>query len=139
MLASLLVAVVLSGSASDPLAAAWKARAARATEKLSKPGLDACDRALEVAFQSATTDRRGGQEMYALAIRIGEDVMLAGYSYRGGKLVDFSIYGLPPQWMAHQKVDSKTLSVVLGRAPGCAFDLCTTDPFSDGPCTERTR
>ena len=50
------------------------------------------------------------------------------------KSVDFSIFSLPREWMVHQPVESKTLSVVLGNGPKCAFDLCTSDPFSDGPC-----
>jgi hypothetical protein len=138
MLTSLVVSLVLSGSTGE-LAAQWKARAERATRNLLKPGLDVCDRAVEVAFQTAQNIGTEAMPMYALTITIGSRSMLAGWAYKGTKLVDFSVMELPPRWMAHQGVDSRTLSVVLGTGEKCAFDLCVTDPFAEGPCAEPKR
>jgi hypothetical protein len=136
MLPSLVLVAVLSGSGGDALSVAWKARAERATQKLSKPGLDACDRAVEVAFQTFQASGNDASRRFTITIAIADEMMLAMYSYKGGKLVDFAMMSLPPKWMAHQPADSKTLSVVLADGPKCAFDLCTNDPFSDGPCAE---
>jgi hypothetical protein len=130
---ALLLSVVMPNDALDK---AWRARAERATKKLLQPGLDACDRAVELAFQKpkgAVTSVR----TYALEITVGKDTMLVGYHYDGQTLKDFSMFGVPPTWRVHQLTDSKTISVVLKNEPGCAFDLCSNDPFSDGPCASK--
>lgn len=133
-----MVSLVLSDSAAagDEVDKAWKARAERAAKKLAQPGLDECDRAVEVAFQNAKVESKGGR-LYPLEIHIGTERLLVGYHYEGTKLKDFSLYGVPAKWMVHQPVASKTISVVLGDGPRCAFDLCSNDPFSDGPCAEK--
>lgn len=144
MLASLLVASVLhagpaagAASPSDPVDAAWKARAERAVKKLSDPKLDACDRAVEEAFRDAKQQGSGGTKSYGLVIRVGARHMLVAFEYEGAKLIDFAMFNVPEKWMIHQPADSKTVSVVLGDGPRCAFDLCANDPFSDGPCAEK--
>lgn len=113
---------------------AWKARAELATKKLEGKGLDECDRAVELAFQKFDTSSSREGTRYALVIRIGAETLLAGYSYDAGKLKDFSLFNVPPKWMVHQPTGTKTISVVLGSGPKCAFDLCSDDPFSEGPC-----
>lgn len=136
MISTLLVSFVLSGSSPDAVAAAWKQRAERATQKLAGPGLDECDTAVEVAFQNARVQDKGPRRTYALQIKIGNEAMLLSYSYVGARVDDFWIASLPRGWMAHQPASNKTLSVVLSSAPGCAFDLCTNDPMSEGPCKD---
>ncbi|MGV3624360.1 MAG: hypothetical protein ACO1OB_26305 [Archangium sp.] len=48
--------------------------------------------------------------------------------------MDFALYGVPPKWLVHQPAGTKTITVVLGSGPKCAFGMCSDDPFSEGPC-----
>jgi hypothetical protein len=60
--------------------------------------------------------------------------MRAAFVYEGERLSNFLIVALPPRWLAVQKVDGKTLNVLVPEAQ-CAFDLCIDDPFAEGPCS----
>ena len=125
-----LVALMLSQDAAA-VEKAWKARAELATKKLEGKGLDECDRALELAFQKfGTTSGRNGTT-HELVIRVGAETFLAAYTYDAGTLKDFSMFSVPSKWMVHQPTGTKTISVMTGK---CTFDLCSDDPFSDGPC-----
>ncbi len=119
--------------AADVLDGAWKHRAQAARKKLSKPGLDACDGAVERGFEQFQMTRSKDERTYSLRIRINGQTMTASYVYRGARLGEFVVSALPPRWLAVQKANSKTLSVLVGDA-NCALDLCTNNPFSDGPC-----
>lgn len=134
MVTRLVVLLVVLAEPKNPIDDAWAARATRATKKLEDTGLDACDRAVEVAFRDFGVRRDPAGATYTLEIRVGAERMFAGYRYVGGKLDDFQLFGIPEKWMVHQPANSKTVSVVLGSGPRCAFDLCANDPFSEGPC-----
>jgi hypothetical protein len=117
----------------DDIGVAWKLRAGEATKKLSMPGLDACDKALERGFEQFKETASKGERIYWLNIEIGGQTLVANYSYQGTRLSTFVLAALPARWLAVQKPDSKTLSILVGSA-NCALDLCTNNPFSGGPC-----
>lgn len=123
--------------APDPISAAWRARAELAGKKLAGPGLDACDRGVELAFQHPKENVSGSRHDFLLAIEVDGKEMLVTYSYESQRLEAFGIVALPPRWFALQKADSKTLTVLLSNGSKCALDLCTNDPTADGPCAER--
>jgi len=125
-------------STSDPVGNAWKTRAEVATKKLAAPGLDKCDKAVELAFQSPNVVTSGKQRNFELLIDIDGLAMVASYSYTGQQLNSFVLIVLPPEWLAVQKTDSKTLNVLVADS-NCTFDLCTNDPFTPGPCAERKK
>jgi hypothetical protein len=120
----------------DAIGKAWRARAALAAKKLAGPGLDACDRGVEAAFQHPSEKVSGNQRSFLLTIEVGDQAMMVSYSYEGQRLDSFAIVALPARWFALQKADSKTLTVLLGSGK-CALDLCTNDPLIDGPCVEK--
>lgn len=130
--------VALAAETKDPVQAAWTARAALGRSRLAKGGLDGCDTALEKAFQEAkqTTERDG--RTFDLAIEVGGQTLLVLYRYHGNKLDSFALVAVPPQWVAYQKAESKTLRFILGPPNSCAFSLCTRGPTDDGPCIEKT-
>jgi len=123
-------------SALDSVAKAWRSRAEAATEKLASPGLDRCDKALELAFQHFNGVTSGKQRSFELMIEIDGQAMVASYTYMGQGLTSFALLALPPGWLAVQKTDSKNLNVLVADSK-CSFDLCTNDPFPTGPCAER--
>jgi len=122
--------------APDSVGKAWKARAGAATKKLASPGLDKCDKAVELAFQHHNEVTSGNQRSFDLLIEIESQAMLASYSYVGQRLASFVLLALPPEWLAVQKTDSKTLNILV-EGSNCSFDLCTNDPFATGPCAVR--
>jgi len=117
----------------DDLSNTWHSRAERARAALKEPTLDACDKAYEHAYASAREENAGDQRYFHLAFDIGTGRMRVAYVYEANRLANFLIVALPPQWLAVQKADGKTLSVLVQEAQ-CAFDLCTNDPFAAGPC-----
>lgn len=121
----------------DPVSAAWRARAKLAAKKLAGPGLDACDRGVELAFQHPEEKVSGNRRDFILAIEVDGKTMLVTYSYETQRLEAFGILALPPGWLALQKAGSKTLTVLLSSASKCALDLCTDDPTAGGPCAEK--
>lgn len=125
-------------SASDPIGNAWKSRAEAATKKLAAPGLDKCDKAVELAFQSPNVVTSGKQRNFELLIDIDNQAMVASYSYTGQQLTSFVLIVLPPEWLAVQKAESKTLNILVADS-NCTFDLCTNDPFMSGACAERKK
>lgn len=126
-------------SAPDSVGKAWKSRAEAATKKLATPGLDKCDKGLELAFQHPNEVTSGKERSFELMIEIDRQAMVASYSYEGKRLTSFALLALPPGWLAVQKTDSKTLNILVTRS-NCSFDLCTNAPFTTGPCAEkRTR
>lgn len=129
-----LFGVIGSTAKADDLKDAWNARAESAEIKLKGPGLDACDKAYEHAFASSTERMAGTQRSFNLTFDIGTERMRAAYVYDGNRLSGFLIVALPPRWLTVQKMDGKTLSVLVQEAQ-CAFDLCTDDPFALGPCS----
>ena len=140
------VTVFLSQSPAQPLDStpdsvgkAWRSRAEAATKKLASPGLDKCDKGVEVAFQGSIETTSGKQRSFDLQIEIDGQTMVGYYSYAGQRLTAFVLVELPPGWLAVQKTDSKTLNILV-EASNCTFDICTDDPFTTGPCAEkRTR
>lgn len=122
--------------ASDIVGNAWKGRAEAATKKLATPGLDMCDKGLELAFQQPNEVSSGKQRSFELLIEIGNEAMVASYTYAGQKLKSFAVLALPPGWLAVQNTDSKTLNILVA-ASGCSFDLCTNDPFASGACADQ--
>ncbi len=121
---------------SDAITKAWRTRAALAAKKLAAGGLDACDRAVELAFQRPMSKASGNNRMFLLSIEVGGETMQVGYSYDGPKPGTFVVGSLPPGWTVMQKAHSKTLSVFPGNEK-CALDLCTSDPLVEGPCVEK--
>jgi len=122
--------------AADIVGKAWKSRAEAATKRLATPGLDKCDKGLELAFQVPNEVNSGKQRSYELLIEIDNQSMVASYTYAGPKLTSFALLVLPPGWLAVQNTDSKTLNILVA-ASGCSFDLCTNDPFASGSCAEQ--
>jgi hypothetical protein len=123
-------------SAPDLVGTTWKSRAGAATKKLANPGLDRCDKGVELAFQNPNEATSGKQRSFELQIDIDGQAMVASYSYAGQRLNAFVLHALPSGWLAVQKTDSKTLSILV-EGSKCSFDLCTNDPFAAGPCAER--
>ena len=117
----------------DEIAAAWLARADRAAKRLAEPGLDACDVAYERAFQRPKENARPPFRVFELAVEISGRTLRASYSYRVGKVASFELISLPPGWIARQRVNSKTLSILVAAA-NCGMDFCTSDPLVAGPC-----
>lgn len=120
----------------DPVGDAWKSRSEAATKKLAKPGLDKCDKAVELAFQKPNEVNTGKLRSFELLIEIDNESMVASYSYAGQRLTSFVLILLPPDWIAVQKAESKTLNILV-EGSNCTFDLCTNDPFTPGPCAVR--
>jgi len=126
-------------SAPDSVGKAWISRAEAATKKLASPGLDKCDKGVEAAFQHSIESTSGKQRSFDLQIEIDGQTMVGYYSYAGQRLTAFVLVELPPGWLAVQNADSKTLNILV-EGSNCTFDICTSDPFTTGPCTEkRTR
>ena len=123
-------------SAPDLVGNAWRSRAEVATKKLAAPGLDKCDKAVELAFQHPNEVNLGKQRSFELLIEIDRQAMVASYSYVGQQLTSFVLIVLPSGWLAVQKIESKTLNIIV-EGSNCTFDLCTNDPFITGPCVER--
>lgn len=121
--------------APDSVAAAWKSRAEAATKKLAAPGLDKCDMGLERAFQESVEATSGKQRSFGLHVTIDGQTMVAFYTYVGQRLNAFMLVELPPEWLAVQKTGSKSLNILVPNS-NCIFDLCTSDPFTTGPCAE---
>ena len=110
-----------------------------AKSRIAKGGLDACDLALEKAFQAAKQTKEKDVRSYNLAIEVDGRVLGAFYRYTGDKLDGFALVAVPSQWVAYQKADSKTLRFVVAPPQNCAFSLCTNGPTADGPCVETPR
>lgn len=128
-----------AGAAPDPVEKGWQARAETATKRLATPGLDKCDSGLERAFREQNPVTSGTQRSFELMIEIDSQSMLASYTYEGQRLISFALLELPPGWLAVQKTDSKSMSILV-QSSGCSFDLCTNDPFAAGSCAgQRTR
>ncbi len=125
------------GTSSDPIGNAWKLRSEAATKKLAESGLDVCDKAIESAFKDVTETFSGKQRTFELRIVIGDQAMIVMYNYKGQELEGIGIAKVPPRWMITQKADSKIISVLIIDS-NCAFDLCTNDPFSKGPCSDQS-
>lgn len=118
----------------DSVAAAWKARAELASKRLEGTGLDACDRAVEMAFKSPDVGNNNGKRMFVLRLEIGGKAMMVGWGYDDQKLADFSIATLPPRWITRQVAGQKTLTVLPAES-NCAFDLCPNEPLANGRCS----
>lgn len=139
VLVSLLASSVsLAAEAKDPVQAAWSARAELASRRLAKGGLDPCDTAVETAFKSAKENQEKDGRTFELTIDVGGQVLLALYRYQENRLDGFALVAVPPQWVAYQKAESKTLRFIPGPPQSCAFSLCTRGPTDDGPCAEKT-
>jgi len=119
---------------SDQIANSWHQRAQVAAKRLSEPGLDACDSGREVAFQHPRAFVAGILRHYELSVQVSGQTLRVSYSYNGQNLASFELISLPLSWIARQRVDSKTLSILVGPA-NCALDFCTNDPFALGPCS----
>lgn len=132
LVAALLSSQAYCGDAS--LLQAWQSRSKLATDKLKQPNLDACDVAVEKAFQNAVGRQSDGLTIYELNIQIGNQTMKAAYSYKDKFLNDFLLINLPSRWLAHQSPNSQLFSVVVANS-NCAFDLCVNNPFSASSCS----
>jgi hypothetical protein len=118
----------------DPVDATWRARKELAQSRIAKGGLDACDLALEKAFQTAKLTKEKEVRSYDLTIEVDGRMLGAFYRYTGDKLDGFALVALPSQWVAYQKPDSKTIRFVVAPPQDCAFSLCTKGPTPNGPC-----
>ena len=127
--------VRIADSALDDIGRQWKDRAEAASKRLATSELDECDKAVERAFQDVKESVSGAKRIFELKINISDQTMVVYYSFEGQRLGDFVLGTLPPGWVAIQKTDSKTISILVGKSD-CAFDLCTSNPFIIGPCTE---
>ncbi len=123
----------IADSTGDQTANVWRQRARVAVKKLTEPGLDACDRGLELAFQQPKESTTGNLRTYDLFVQVSNQTLRASYSYKDQKLSSFQLISLPLNWFARQRVDSKTLSIIVGTA-NCVMDFCTNDPLVLGPC-----
>lgn len=123
-------------TAPDLVGRAWKTRAETASRKLALPGLDKCDKGVELAFKQPREVTSGKKSNFELTIEIDKQEMTVSYSYEGQRLDAFLLLALPPGWLAVQKTDSKTLSILVADS-NCSFDLCTDDPFTAGPCAQQ--
>ena len=120
----------------DLVGKAWKNRAETAARKLAVPGLDKCDKGVELAFQQFREVSLNKKRNFELMIEIDKEAMAAAYSYEGQRLDSFVLLALPPGWLAVQKTNSKTLNLLVAES-NCSFDLCMNDPFTAGPCAEQ--
>ena len=120
-------------AATDELGRLWLARSETATRHLAQPGLDACDIAIDKAFQQPRERTGEVFRTFDLTVELSGQVLQASYSYRGGNLASFELISLPSKWVARQRAKSKTLSILVAPA-NCALDFCTNDPFAQGPC-----
>ena len=138
MLVALLPVAVLGANAAGTQGpeSTWRARAELAKRRLAAGGLDACDQAVEQAFQASKPETSGGNTMYPLDVEVGGRKLLLAYNYQGGQLDSFAFLAIPSSWVAYQKVDSKTVRFVHAESK-CAFSLCTSGPTSDGACAEK--
>ena len=127
------LADAMADSTGNQIADAWRQRAQVAAKKLTEPGLDACDRGLELAFQYPKEFMTSAWHRYGLAVQISNQTLYASYTYNSRGLASFELVSLPPGWIARQRVDSKTLSILVGAA-NCALDFCTNNPFASGAC-----
>lgn len=130
------VTILLSSQAycaDDSISRAWESRSKEAADNLKSSSLDACDIAVEKAFQNATRKHGNGQTIYELNIQISNQIMKAGYSYKNNVLNDFMLINLPSRWMAHQAPKSQNFSVIVLDS-NCAFDLCINNPFGASSC-----
>ena len=114
--------------------ATWKARQDLARQRIAKGGLDACDLALERAFEASKEKSEGGWRTYELAVDVEGQVLLAAYRYEGNRFDGFGLVRLPSKWVAYQRADSKTLRLLISEPHSCAFSLCTRGPTADGAC-----
>ncbi len=112
----------------------WQSRSKLATDKLKQHKLDACDIAVEKAFQHAVGKQGDGSTIYELNIQVGNETMKAAYSYKDRILNDFILISLPSRWFAHQIPNSQLFSVVVVDS-NCAFDLCVNNPLSTSSCS----
>ena len=111
----------------------WNERVKIADKILSKTGLDSCDRAIENAYKNVNLNRRNGNKVYELNIKINKKNMKVGFSYIGESLDSFLLFNIPQYLIVVQKSKSKTLTV-LNQKQNCAFDICTNNPTLVGPC-----
>ena len=81
--------VALAADTKDPVQASWSARAELATRRLGKGGLDACDTAVEKAFQTAKQTPEKDGRTFNLSIDVDGQILLALYRYRGNTLDGF--------------------------------------------------
>jgi hypothetical protein len=123
-------------AAPDLVGMAWKTRAETATKKLALPGLDKCDKGVELAFQQYQEVALGNKRNFALMIEIDKQAMVASYTYEGQLLDSFVLRDLPQGWIVVQKTGSKTLNILVEDS-NCSFALCTNDPFTAGACLEQ--
>jgi hypothetical protein len=139
LLVSLLAAPVTTRAdePKDPVEATWRARADLAKRRLAQGGLDACDAAVEKGFQGVKETKKDAR-IFELSIDVGGQVLVVFYRYQGNALDGFAMVSVPPQWLAYQKANSKTLRFLLGPPQNCAFSLCTRGPTDDGPCAEKS-
>ena len=122
----------------DPVGSAWKTRAETAVGKLALPGLDKCDKGVELAFKQFGEVTSSKKRNFELINEIDKQAMAAAYSYEGQRLDSFVLLALPPGWLAVQKTGSKTLNILVADS-NCSFDLCMNDPFTAGPCAEQSK
>jgi hypothetical protein len=122
----------------DAVAKAWKDRAEIAARKLAGSKLDLCDSALEKGFLAVKEQKADNPRLYMITVNVSGQIYRAGYSFDGDKVASFVQAELPEDWITIQNSNSKTLSVVAAPA-NCAFDLCTTDPFANGPCEAKSQ
>ena len=136
LLVALLAApVTRADEPKDPVGATWRARADLAKRRLAQGGLDACDTAVEKGFQGFKETKKDAR-IFELSIDVDGKVLVVFYRYQGNELDGFAMVSVPPQWLAYQKANSKTLRFLLGPPQSCAFSLCTRGPTDDGPCAE---
>jgi hypothetical protein len=125
-------------SAREGVEATWKSRVELSTRRLAVPGLlDACDKAIEQAFQKSKPNTGDTGTLYPLEIEIDGRKALVTYNYKGGQLDAFAVLSLPSSWILFQRPNSKTVRFVVGDAK-CAFDLCTNGPTAEGKCPEKS-
>ena len=124
-------------AADDELGRVWLARSELASKHLSHPGNDACDIALDRAFAHPREINTRVFRTFNLLVELGGQTLQVSYSYRGGQLASFELVALPPKWIARQRTNSKTLSVLVASA-NCAMDFCTSNPLAPGACAGDT-
>ena len=129
--------VARAESGPDAVTKLWQARAALATQKLATGKLDACDRAVEEAFQRAKEDSSGKLRSFSMPLKAGSGMAVVTYFYAGQTRESFTVGVIPRDWVLMQRATSKTLSFAIGTA--CVFDLCTNNPTVDGPCPDDPR
>ncbi|MFY0666339.1 MAG: hypothetical protein JXQ97_17085 [Natronospirillum sp.] len=135
LIAAATAVCVLAGPVmADTILDQWRQRAAIAQERLNNADFDACDVAYEYGFSSARQVRGGDRQTFEVTFQSDGQSMRVSYIYEGALLDSFVISALSPQWIAYQKVNNKTLTVIIPEER-CAFDICTNDPFAIGFCS----